>query len=145
MANLVSTALEKKSALNAWVADRMADLRVLAGDPHLAADTRAGLGQGRAAREGHERVVTDLGARIGASDHFISLLVMEPEAGRVVAATDPDEEDTYRKNRPYFVRQLGRNIRRACRGLDVRDLALSPNRILLTTGPALDWPELKIL
>ena len=107
MADLVSTALEKESALNAWVADRIADLRVLAGGPRLAADMRAVLGQGRAAREDYDRVVTHLSARIRASDHFISLLVMEPEAGRVVAATDPDEEGTYRKNRPYFVQGLG--------------------------------------
>ena len=46
-----------------------------------------------------------------------------------------------KKNRPFFVRQLGRNIRRALRGLDVRDLELSPNRVLVRPGPAFDWPE----
>ena len=48
-----------------------------------------------------------------------------------------------KKNRPFFVRRLGRNIRRAARGLDIRDVALGPNRILITPGPALDWPELR--
>lgn len=48
-----------------------------------------------------------------------------------------------KKNRPYFVRQLGRNIRRACRGLDLRDLELSPSRILIAPGPDFDWPELR--
>jgi thiamine biosynthesis protein ThiI len=46
-----------------------------------------------------------------------------------------------KKNRPFFVRQLGRNIRRSLRGLDVRDFELSPNRVLITPGPAFDWPE----
>lgn len=46
-----------------------------------------------------------------------------------------------KRNRPYFVRQLGRNVRRALKGLDVADLELSPNRALVTTGPAFDWLE----
>ncbi len=46
-----------------------------------------------------------------------------------------------KKNRPFFVRQLGRNIRRSLRGLDVRDFELSPNRVLIAPGPAFDWPE----
>jgi thiamine biosynthesis protein ThiI len=45
------------------------------------------------------------------------------------------------KNRPIFVRQLARNLRRALSGLDVRDLDLSPNRILIEPGPGFDWPE----
>lgn len=48
-----------------------------------------------------------------------------------------------KKNRPFFIRQLGRNIRRAGRGLDVRDVEWGPNRILIRPGPALDWPELR--
>jgi thiamine biosynthesis protein ThiI len=46
-----------------------------------------------------------------------------------------------KKNRPYFVRQLGRNVRRALKGLDIADLELSPNRAFVTAGPAFDWPE----
>ena len=46
-----------------------------------------------------------------------------------------------KRNRPYFVRQLGRNVRRALKGLDITDLELSPNRALVTAGPAFDWPE----
>jgi tRNA uracil 4-sulfurtransferase len=48
-----------------------------------------------------------------------------------------------KKNRPYFVRQLGRNIRKATKGLDVRDVATGPNRVLVRPGPGLDWPELR--
>lgn len=46
-----------------------------------------------------------------------------------------------KKNRPYFVRQLGRNVRRALGGLDVRNVELSPNRALVVPGPAFDWLE----
>jgi thiamine biosynthesis protein ThiI len=47
-----------------------------------------------------------------------------------------------KRNRPYFVKQVARNVRRAAGGLDVRDVSWGPNRVLLTPGPALDWPEL---
>ena len=47
-----------------------------------------------------------------------------------------------KRNRPLFVRQLGRNIRAAVRGLDVRDVEWGPNRMLIRPGPKLDWPEL---
>ncbi|MDP3766652.1 MAG: tRNA uracil 4-sulfurtransferase ThiI, partial [Dehalococcoidia bacterium] len=48
-----------------------------------------------------------------------------------------------KRNRPLFVRQLGRNIRRALAGLPVRDVDWGPNRIIVTPGPAFDWPELR--
>ncbi|MDZ4277956.1 MAG: hypothetical protein U1B78_02335, partial [Dehalococcoidia bacterium] len=41
-----------------------------------------------------------------------------------------------KRNRPLFVRQLGRNIRRALAGLPVRDVDWGPNRIIVTPGPA---------
>jgi thiamine biosynthesis protein ThiI len=48
-----------------------------------------------------------------------------------------------KKNRPLFIRHLGRNIRRATRGLNVRDIEWGPNRILIRPGTSLDWPELR--
>ncbi len=48
-----------------------------------------------------------------------------------------------KKNRPMFVRQLGRNIRRATAGLGIRDIEWGPQRILITPGAKLDWLELR--
>ena len=48
-----------------------------------------------------------------------------------------------KRNRPFFVRQLGRNIRTATRGLAVRDVEWGPNRILITPRANLDWPEMR--
>ncbi len=72
---------------------------------------------------------TKTGAGTGAAEH------------RVVVRLG--EITLKKKNRPLFVRQLGRNIRQATRGLAVRDVEWGPNRILITPGPALDWPELR--
>ncbi|OGO53308.1 MAG: tRNA 4-thiouridine(8) synthase ThiI [Chloroflexi bacterium RBG_16_68_14] len=46
-----------------------------------------------------------------------------------------------KRNRPFFVRQLGRNIRRALQGIAVRDVEWGPNRILIAPAPDFDWPE----
>jgi thiamine biosynthesis protein ThiI len=48
-----------------------------------------------------------------------------------------------KKNRPFFVRQLARNLRRAMVGLPILDVSLSPNRILITPDGGLDWPDLR--
>jgi thiamine biosynthesis protein ThiI len=48
-----------------------------------------------------------------------------------------------KKNRPMFVRQLARNVRRATRDLGVEGVALMPNRILVTPGPSTPWPEVR--
>jgi len=48
-----------------------------------------------------------------------------------------------KKNRPMFVRQLGRNIRTALKGLSIRDADWSPQRIVITPGPNSDWDEIR--
>ncbi len=47
------------------------------------------------------------------------------------------------RNRPLFVRQLGRNIRQALKGVDIENSDWGPQRIVITPGPRLDWPELR--
>ncbi len=64
-------------------------------------------------------------------------------AGRTVVVVRLGEITLKKRNRPIFVRQLGRNIRRALQGLDVRDTEWGPNRILIAPGPAPDWPEVR--
>ncbi|MCH8201437.1 MAG: hypothetical protein IIB85_05915, partial [Chloroflexi bacterium] len=48
-----------------------------------------------------------------------------------------------KKNRPFFVRQLGRNIRTALKGLPIKDTDWNPQRIVITPGAGFDWPELR--
>lgn len=67
----------------------------------------------------------------------------EAPATRQVVVLRLGEIVLKKKNRPMFVRQLARNVRRSTRDLGVRDVALMPNRILVTPGPETDWPELR--
>ncbi|MBI4571516.1 MAG: tRNA 4-thiouridine(8) synthase ThiI [Chloroflexi bacterium] len=62
------------------------------------------------------------------------------EQNRTAVVVRLGEITLKKKNRPYFVRQLGRNVRRALHGLPVRDLELGPNRLLIAPGPEFDWP-----
>jgi thiamine biosynthesis protein ThiI len=48
-----------------------------------------------------------------------------------------------KKNRPMFVRQLGRNVRTALKGLSIRDAEWTPQRIVITPGPSSDWDEIR--
>ena len=64
-------------------------------------------------------------------------------AGQPMVVVRLGEVTLKKGNRPYFVRQVGRNIRKAAGGLDVRDVEWSSNRVLVRPGPALDWPELR--
>ncbi len=66
-----------------------------------------------------------------------------PQDARQVVVIRLGEIVLKKKNRPMFVRQLARNVRRATRGLSVESLDLLPNRIFITPGPQTDWPELR--
>ena len=62
---------------------------------------------------------------------------------RTVVVVRLGEITLKKKNRPFFVRQLGRNIRTALKGLPIKDTDWSPQRIVITPGADLDWPELR--
>ncbi len=103
-AGLVSVALEKERAIRTWVESAAHEMRALANDPHLPADVAGVLGRGRPARDAHARLVEDLRVRILAGSGFTALFVIEPGEGRVIAATDPDEEGKFKEDRAYFLR-----------------------------------------
>jgi thiamine biosynthesis protein ThiI len=74
---------------------------------------------------------------------------LEPVEARAAVPGQPmvvlrlGEVTLKKRNRPYFVRQVGRNVRKAVRGLDVRDVDWMPSRVLVRPGPNLDWPALR--
>jgi thiamine biosynthesis protein ThiI len=86
----------------------------------------------RAAPDTDEGIPTSAGGRADARPF-----------GRTMVVVRMGEIALKKKNRPLFVRQLGRNIRRATRGMAIRDVEWAPNRILIRPGQALDWPELR--
>ena len=79
--------------------------------------------------------------------HDTNSTAQERQAGdpdtKMVVVVRLGEITLKKRNRPLFVRQLGRNIRRALKGLDIRNSDWGPQRIVITPGPQLDWPELR--
>ncbi|MGB2694186.1 MAG: tRNA uracil 4-sulfurtransferase ThiI [Dehalococcoidia bacterium] len=59
--------------------------------------------------------------------------------GRTVVVVRLGEITLKKRNRPFCIRRLARNLRHAMRGLDLRELSWGPNRVLLTFGGDADW------
>lgn len=102
---LLSTALEKEAALNAWLEDRRLNIAVLANSPDIQDHATSFIATPNQAT--HDRLIQSLQAWTGDEHQYLDLLVIEAETGRVVAATDPGEEGKFKENLPFFIQ--GRN------------------------------------
>lgn len=104
-ADLLSIAIEKQSALDTWIAERVRDIVHLAGTAQIVdgLDELTGATvpgpRGDAARAEISRI---LGPHVGANGAFEKLRLIEPRAGRIVVSTDALEVDSFREDRPYF-------------------------------------------
>ncbi len=99
--DLLSTAIEKEAALNAWVEDQQLDIIALTHSPDLVENVAAFVATPNQTR--HDRVVHALQTWAGPGQQYLALLVIDAETGQVIAATDPLEEGKFKENRPYFI------------------------------------------
>jgi len=101
--NVASIALEKEAALEIWREERQEDITAIASLPSMIADTEALLAAlphpsvNQVARDNLLQGLQSFGGQ-----HFLDLLVIEPELGMVIAATDRGEQGKFKENRPYF-------------------------------------------
>ncbi|HEX9922509.1 MAG TPA: PAS domain S-box protein, partial [Anaerolineae bacterium] len=105
ISDLLSAAIEKEAALNAWVQDRELDIAALTRSPDLLEDvtTLAAAPGSAEAQAARDRLVAELQTWTGPGQQYRTLLVIEAETGQVVAATNPVEEGKFKENRPYFI------------------------------------------
>lgn len=104
-AELVSTAVEKEAALRAWFKDQQLKMTALAASPNLNAKVAALAAAepgSAAASSAHGRLVQELRDWVDPGQQYLALLVIEPETGRVLAATNPAEEGQLHADQPYF-------------------------------------------
>ena len=99
--DLLSTAIEKEAALNAWVEDRQSGISALAHSPDLLENVAAFVATPN--QTTHNRVVHELQTWAGRGQQYLALLVIDAETGQVIAATDPLEEGKFKENCPYFI------------------------------------------
>ncbi len=105
VSELLATAIEKQAALDGWVADREAELVNMTHSTHLQ-DEVANLivtSDPSARQAAHDHVVEDLQNWVGALHLIRDMLIIEPEGGKVIIATDASEEGKFREDRLYFV------------------------------------------
>jgi PAS domain S-box-containing protein len=105
ISELLATAIEKQAALNEWVEAKKADIAMLAADPaaveSAAALVAAPTGSPEA-QAAHDRLVTEIQPRVVGGE-FLVLILMDPQTGQVIAATDPSEEGKFQEDRPFFI------------------------------------------
>ncbi len=105
LSGLLSTAFEKQSAFNAWVEDALSRVVILATSSLVRDRTDALIfPQGDdEAQEAHDKLVAELQLSTGEASPFLDLLVLNPDSGRIIAATNPDDEGRFKENRLYFI------------------------------------------
>jgi signal transduction histidine kinase len=105
LSGLQATAIEKQAAFDAWVDDALSRISVLAEssliqerlDFMLRSEDESDL------QAAHDRLVAELDLSTGQGSRFLRLLVLHPDSGRIIAATEPNEEGHFKEDRPYFV------------------------------------------
>jgi PAS domain S-box-containing protein len=105
VSELLSTAIEKQGALNAWVEEKRQDIAILAADPAMAAITatllpsRPGSPEWQAA---HDQWLMQVQPPINGGE-FTDLMFIELQTGQVLASTDSADEGKFREDQPFFV------------------------------------------
>src|SRR5579859_5165727 len=103
---LFAVAGGKQAEIDSWANDRQTDIATLAASPDVAADMAAlvaaapGSSEAQAAQG---RLITVLKLHVDVSHEYLALLAMDPASGKVIAATQPSEEGTFKQDRPYFI------------------------------------------
>ena len=105
ISELQATALEKQAALNKWVEDERSGIALMAADPATIESAAALIGappgspEAQAARD---KFVAEIQPRV-AGGEFLDVILIHPQTGQVIAATDPSEEGKFKEDRPYFL------------------------------------------
>jgi PAS domain S-box-containing protein len=102
---LLSTALEKQAALNAWNADRehsIEDIARQADLRELVATLKSATDESIDTNLAYSDLKEELENWAGEGHRFLHLSVIDDQTGRIVASTDTDEEGQNVNNESYF-------------------------------------------
>lgn len=103
---LLSSAIEKQAALNDWVSDLEVGIIAISNSPPIIRDTAimsdnpAGSIEAKLA---HDDIVRNLLPSVGLQQKYLELLIIEPDNGQVIVSTNPQEENTFKEEMPYFI------------------------------------------
>ncbi len=105
VSDLFSIATEKEAALNNWIAERQSDIIEITTLPDMLTNLAAlfDASPGAATLDAHRHILTRLQAWTDKTDAFLALSIIESQEGKVIVATDADEEGKFREDRPEFI------------------------------------------
>ena len=103
---LQSTAGEKEAALRDWIEEKQADIQALANAQVTVEQTAALKGASlQLLPTGgiRDRIVKELEARVSAGE-FLSVMLLDPRLGKILASTNPLEVGRLKNDRAYFLK-----------------------------------------
>ena len=121
--DLLSSAVEKESALETWIAERQSDLKVVGASPELREALvimRTVVPASSASQQAHNRIIAALQPTIEAR-RFFDLTVLGPVTGQVISSSDPRQEDKFNQDLPYFINgKIGPSAQNVYYALDLQ-------------------------
>ena len=102
-AELQSTSLEKSAALDDWIAERKSDVSALSMSPAILEKLEKFLQSGPDSTSAYDRLIQELSIRTNPGQPYQALLILSPDTGEVLVATNPKEEGQLKEDRDYFI------------------------------------------
>jgi signal transduction histidine kinase len=108
VSELLSAAIDKQAALDAWIGEAQVHATAIASSPYLKenlVDFQQAQRRGDAveARAAHERLVAELQVWAGANRDYLGWMILDPDSGQVITATNSTEEGKFRDDQAYFI------------------------------------------
>lgn len=103
---LVSTAIEKQSALDSWVKERQMDLVSISKHPHLVEEIRLmieAMKNPETALSAADHVLIDFNLHVEIDKNFSEIILLDPNSGQVLLSTRPESIGKYKENQPFFI------------------------------------------
>ena len=112
ISELVSTSLEKQSALNSWISDRQHTINDIAKHKYLGELVTTFMVSSQTAS--NQMIVADdiisiLDDWSGEGHNFLNLQVIDAQDGQIIVSTEPDDIGKFREDQPFFIE--GKKIR----------------------------------
>jgi signal transduction histidine kinase len=103
---LLSTAIEKQSALDTWAVERLTDLVTISQHSHLIADVEIlvnPLATTDSTIVSRMNILNDLQLHTAPGKNFGEIMIIAADSGQVILSTDPAAEGTFKEDQPYYI------------------------------------------
>lgn len=143
ISEMLSMAIEKEAALNAWMEKNLDDIGRIASHVHIrryAANLIAAAPRSKEARSAHAVLLAELQPYVSSpGSEFTELFVINVESGTVMASTSPAEEGKSKLGHPYFDNgKTNLYLQLPYRSMDI-------NVPLMTVGTPLRTPDGRVV